>query len=377
MDWQLGPKNTFIASYSANVNDLRNVSVGGTNLAETGYNSSQYEHILRLTDVTTVSPHLMHEARAQFRWDGETDTPVSTAPQVQVAGAFTGGGSTLGNQRLHEFNIEADDDAILTTKRHTLKFGTQFMVYNEHQQLTTNFNGTYTFGGGTAPVLDANGHPVPGQTETITGLEQYRRALLGLAGGTPTAFSNVVGTPTVDFTQIQDVLFIQDDWNVGHGVHVSGGFRYYMQTAPLTLNSATPRFGVVWSPTKKGTWTLHAHAGMFAGRFGEQDYAEVMRQDGVHRVTSIVYNPVFNDPFSAGATPIHSMRTFSPHIQNMTWQAENIGGTRTLPHGWNVSADYYFGRLWNYGRSRNINSPMNNDPMGPRPGPAEHRTSCR
>jgi len=367
IDWQLSPKNTFIASYSANVNHLQNVGVGGTALAETGYNSSQYEHMLRLSNITTVSSHLMHEARLSLRWDGETDVPVSSAPQVQVAGAFTGGGTTFGPQRLREFNIEADDDAILTTKNHTLKFGTQFMVYDEHQQLTTNFNGTYTFGGGTAPILDGNGNPIPGQTKTITGLEQYRRALLGLPGGTATAFSNVAGVPTVDFTIVQDTSFIQDDWNVGRGVHIAAGLRYFLQNNPTVLNSITPRAGILWSPTKKGTWTLHAHVGMFSGRFNKGNQAEVQREDGVARITSTIYNPDYGDPF-AGATPIHSIRQFSPHISNLTWAAENIGGTRALPHGWNLSADYYLGRIWNDTRSVNINSPLNGVPTGPRPG---------
>ena len=129
MDWQLGAKNTFIASYSANVNHLQNVGVGGESLAETGYDSGKYEHMLRVSDVTTISTHLMHEARVSLRWDGETDVPNSTAPQVQVAGAFTGGGATIGQQRLREFNLEVDDDAILTTKNHTMKFGAQFMMY--------------------------------------------------------------------------------------------------------------------------------------------------------------------------------------------------------------------------------------------------------
>jgi len=369
IDWQLSPKNTFIASYSANVNHLQNVGVGGTALAETGYTSGQYEHMLRLSNITTVSSHLMHEARLSLRWDGETDVPVSSAPQVQVAGAFTGGGTTLGPQRLREFNIEADDDAILTTKNHTLKFGTQFMVYDEHQQLTTNFNGTYTFGGGTAPILDGNGNPIPGQTETITGLEQYRRALLGLPGGTATAFSNVAGVPTVDFTIVQDASFIQDDWNVGRGVHIAAGLRYFLQNNPTVLNSITPRAGILWSPTKKGTWTLHAHVGIFSGRFNKGNQAEVQREDGVARITSTIYNPDYGDPF-AGATPIHSIRQFSPHISNLTWAAENIGGTRALPHGWNLSADYYLGRIWNDTRSVNINSPLNSVPTGPRPGTA-------
>jgi Carboxypeptidase regulatory-like domain len=367
LDWQLGAKNTFIASYSANVNHLQNVGVGGTNLAETGYDSDTYEHMVRFSDVTTMSTHAMHEARLSLRWDGSTDAPVSTAPQVQVAGAFTGGGATLGAQQLHEFNVEYDDDAILTTKNHTLKFGTQLMLNNEHQQLTSNFNGTYIFGGGTAPVLDSNNNPIPDETETITGVQQYQRTLLGLPGGTATAFSNVAGTPTVDFTQVQDAVYMQDDWNVGHRMHIAYGVRYFIQNDPMLLDSIVPRLGVLWSPNKKGTWTLHAHAGMFSGNYGESGEAEVQREDGVKRVTSTIYNPVYGNPF-AGATVIHSRREFSPHISNTIFAIENIGGTRAFPHGWNLSADYYLGRIWNYTRTENINSPLNDSPTGPRPG---------
>ena len=369
LDWQLGPKNTLIASYSANANQLRNLGVGGATLAEAGYDAAKYEHMARLSVVTTASAHLMHEGRLSLRWSGESDTPQSTAPQISVAGAFTGGGANVGPQQIHELNTEWDDDAILTTKNHTFKFGTQMQVYADHRQLTTNFNGTYTFGGGMAPVLDMNGNALPGQTQTITGVEQYRRAKLGLPGGTPTAFSNVAGTPDVRFTQIENSLFLQDDWNAGHNVHVSYGVRWYAQSDPKLLNSIVPRLGILWSPDKKNRWTLHAHGGMFSGRFGPGTAAEMLREDGVNRVTSIVYNPVYGNPF-VGAAPIHAMRTYSPHLSNLTWAAWNVGGTRVLPKGFNLSVDYYKGRIWNYTRSNNINAPLNRNPFGPRPGAA-------
>ena len=353
VDWQLGAKNTFIASYSANVNHLLNVGVGGTALAETGYDSETYEHMLRFSDITTVSPRLMQEARLSLRWDGENDTPNSLAPQVQVAGAFTSGGSNLGAQQLHELNTEFDDDVILTTRSHTLKVGDQLFVYNEHQRLTTNFNGTYTFGG----------------SDTLTGLQQYQLALAGQPGGSPTAYSNVAGTPNVDFTQIENALYVQDDWNVGHRVHIAGGVRWFTQNDPTTLNAAVPRLGVLWSVDKKGNTTLNAHIGLFSGRSGEGDWAEVLREDGVHRVTSTIYNPVYGDPF-ANATPIHSVRTFQPKFTNLTWAAEGVGGTHTFPKGWNLSGNLLFGRIWNYARSENINSPLNDQPTGPRPGAA-------
>jgi hypothetical protein len=381
LDWQLGAKNTLVTNYSANVNHLLNVGVGGESLAETGYDSETYEHMFRVSDVTTASAHLMHEVHLSLRWDGETDVPNSTAPQVNVAGAFVGGGATIGQQRLRELNVEMDDDAVLTTKHHTMKFGTQFMLYNEHQQLTTNFNGTYTFGGGTAPVLDGNGQPIGGETETITGVQQYQRALLGQAGGSATAFSNVAGTPAVTFNFAENALFYQDDWEVGHGVHVAYGVRYYAQNDPVILNGAVPRVGILWSPNKKGTWTLNAHAGMFSGRYGSAEEQEVLREDGTKRVTSTIYDPACggagNAAFSptgcnpfAGATPIHSLREYAPHLGNLTWSVESVGGTRTLPAGFNLSLAYYIGRIWNYERSENINSPLNDQPTGPRPGPA-------
>lgn len=367
MDWQLGPKNTFITNYTTDVNHLQNVGVGGTNLAEAGYDSFQYEHVLRFTDVTTVSPKTMHEARLSLRWDGENDNPNSNAAQVSVAGAFTGGGANTGAQRIHRFVVEADDDAILTTKNHLLKFGTQLLFYNEHNQLTQGFNGTYTFGGGSAPVLDANNKPVPGQTAIITGLEQYRRALLGLPGGTPTAFTGVTGTPTVNFTQTEDALFIQDDWKLRPNLHVATGIRYFLQNNPNTYNGMTPRFGISWTPDKKATWNLHGHVGLFTGRYSPRDQNELLRMDGVHRLTSTVYNPVYGDPFSGNPVAISSYRTTNPHLANISFSIENVGLTKAFPGGWNFSADFYLARLWNLARSENINSPLDNSPTGVRP----------
>lgn len=370
MNWQLGAKNTFIASYSANVNNLANLGTGGTSLEEAGFGSQRYEHVLRLSDVTTASAKLMHEARLSLKWDGETDTPSSTAPQVQVAGAFTGGGAARGPQRLRELAIEADDDAILIAGKHTLKFATQVFINDEHRRLTTNFNGTYTFGGGPAPVLDADGNPIPGEMETITGLEQYRRAQLHLPGGAATAFSNVAGTPVVDFTQVQAVLYAQDDWKLQPNLHLAMGLRYYVQNDPDVFNSITPRLSILWSPDKKATWNLHARAGTFAAQYGPDIFAELRRMDGVERVTSTVYDPVYGDPFSGG-TPIRSLRTRSPHLTGFFFVIENAGVSKALPHGWNLSADLYAARIWNYFRTENINSPLNNSPTGPRPGPPD------
>ncbi len=367
-DWQLGPKNTFITSFNANVNHLVNVGVGGQSLAETGYDQEKYDYELHLTDVTTISPKLMHEARLGIEWDGSDDTPNSTAPQVQVAGAFTSGGSTAGPVRDREVDIEMDDDAILSTAKHLLKFGVQAEVLDEHLRLPTDFNGVYTFGGGT----------VPGQTTTLTGIQQYVLALNGQADGSPTDYSNVAGNPEVDLVQTRVALFIQDDWKIRSNLHIAYGLRYFTQTDPTVNNNFTPRLGVSWSPDKKSTWNIHGHVGMFSGRFRAHTYGEILRMDGVERVTSTVYNPTCTgifDPAACtplnGGTAIHSIRTVAPNFPNTFFSIENIGLSHTLPHGWNLSGDYYIAQIWHATRTENINSPLNDSPTGPRPGAAD------
>ena len=130
----------------------------------------------------------------------------------------------------------------------------------------------------------------------------------------------------------------------------------------------TPRLGILWSPNKKGTWTLHAHAGMFTGQTGTNTEGEVLREDGVSRHTGTVYcTPGIACNTLAGTTSIQSIRQFSPHISNTLWSAENIGGTRALPFGFNLSLDFYIGRIWNDERTLNINTPLNGLPNGPRP----------
>ena len=375
VDWQLGAKNTFIASFSAWHNHQENVGAGGITLAEAAYDAEKYDHNLHLTEVTTISPRLMHEALVGIQFDGADQAPNSSAPQIQVAGAFTSGGNTSGALRDHEIDGEYDDDAILNLSKHLIKFGNQFEYLRERMRMPTNFNGTWLFAGGTAPVLDANNNPTS-QTETISGVQQYQRALNGWAGGSPTEFSNAAGNSTINMTQYREALFLQDDWKVRSNIHFAWGLRYYTQNKPMVHNNFTPRFGVSWSPDKKATWTLHAHAGMFAGRFTAHSYSQILQMDGVQRVTSLLYSPacpgVFNpngnscNPF-VGATPIQSVRTIQPHMPNLFYNIENFGFSHTIAKNWTLSADYYIAQMWHYTRTENINSPTNGQPNGPRP----------
>ena len=266
----------------------------------------------------------MHAVHASLRFTGESDIPNSTLPQVIVSGAFRGGGSTIGPQHLHERFLELDDDVTLVARAHSIKAGTQTFVLVESPSLTTGFNGSYLFGGGPGPVLDSSNAPIPGQTEILTGLEQYRRTLFNLPGGIPTTFSNVAGTPKVAYSQISSAFFGQDEWNIAKNAHISTGIRYYIQDNPLLANGLTPRIGMSWAVGKKRMASFHAHYGLFTGRINSDDANELHRMDGIQRITSTIYSPIFGDPFS-GATPIHSFRSVNPAFCNFIQGSANVG----------------------------------------------------
>ena len=97
--------------------------------------------------------------------------------------------------------------------------------------MTQNFNGTYIFGGGPAPVLD---------TPTVQcGTRKYEHhhrgwsstggRSVGQPGGSPTAYTAVTGSPEIDFTQTRAAFFAQDEWKLLPNLKVSYGARYYVQ----------------------------------------------------------------------------------------------------------------------------------------------------
>ena len=343
VDWQLGPKNIAFVTYSANVNHTANVGVGGQVLAEAGYDDGGQEHTLRASDVTTVSPKLVHEARVSFDTYLETDVPQSLAPSVVVSGYFTRGGATIGNSRQRRYKLEFDDDIILNTKRHLLKAGVQFFNLHRNSDLLQNFNGQYIFA---SP-------------------QQYFAAA-------PEEFSNVSGNPRVQFNQVRSSFFYQDNWKVSDKLTFAYGLRYFFETLPDNYKNAAPRLGFIYTPDKKQKWVLKTHFGLFNGQYSADEAQELLREDGVERVTSLVYKPVYGAPL-VGATPIHSLRTVAPGSTNNTYAIGDASVSRDLPFGFNVNVEEVFLRFLTYARTVNINSPLGTsvsgvlDPYGPRP----------
>src|ERR1700733_8150778 len=356
-DWQLNAKNMLAATYSANINNSDNVGSGGLVLEEAGYGSTVSEQDLRLTDIFTLSPTLLHETHIGFTWKNTTDVPLSTAPSLQVAGAFIGGGATAGHLQDRERDLEIDDDILWTHHKHSVKIGVASLGIMVHDVDPDTFNGAFVFGGGLAPALGDGT-----QQTAISGLEQYRRTLLSLPGGVPTTYNVTQGTPLVPFTQWRVAGYAQDQWTLKPNLSIALGLRYALQTSPGSFENLVPRVGIAWSPDHKQRWVIHARGGLFNGAVTPDVTTEAYRLNGVRQTQTLLYSPSFTQPLVPipSTIAVATTRQFAPNL-GQTWSFQSqLGVEHELPQHWHAQANLFDAQAWDTLRSRNINAPLVN-----------------
>ena len=369
-DWQFTDKEMASLSYSADVNSLGNQGVGGLVLPEAGYSSYVAEYDLRLSYTYTFNANMLHETRIGYTWKRTQQTPNSTAPALQVEGYFTGGGATSQNLNNRERDLEIDDDMMITRGAHSFKFGAQSLGILIHDYDPDTFNGSYTFGGGSAPVLDSSNNPT-GATTTITPIEQYRRALLNLAGGTPTAYQVTSGKPLVPYAQWQLALYGQDTVKVLPNLTITAGLRYAFETTPAGFKNFAPRMAVSWLPQSGSPWSVHLRLGIFEVPLSAADAAQAYRLNGSRQQQTTVYSPDYNHPLTpiAGSVQVGSIWQFAQGSEEVPVGEYAIGIYRDLPHHWRPSVWYSGYAAWGDPRSVNINAPMVATSIGVAPNP--------
>ena len=369
-DWQITPRDSATVSFSSSINHLGNQGVGGLNLATSGFDRLQIENDLRLLNTQVLSPHLLHETRIGYSWLRTQETPLSSQPALLVAGYFTGGGSPGGALNDRQRNLEADEDFIFTRGRHSLKGGLQSLAFFIHDYDPDTFNGEFVFGGGSAPALDANNQPT-GETTTIGALEQYRRSLLNLPGGTPTTFQIAAGTPLVPETQWRLALYLQDRDKLTPHLTLNAGLRYQLQTTPGTFANFAPRAGLAWAPDRKSNWVIHLSGGLFINPVDAAYALQAARLNGVRQQEKTIYAPNFQSPATPapGSISVGTLWQLPPAMTQLPSLMMQTGVGHDFPHHWRLQADLDFGEAWGWMRQVNINAPMVASSVGTAPDP--------
>jgi len=331
-----------------------------------------------------LSERLVNYNLLQFFRSGNERTANTLSPAIQVLGSFNGGGAQVGRSSDLQNNYEFQDYMTLIRAAHTWRFGVRLRGQIDDNVSPQNFGGTFTFGGGIAPALDANSNPVLDASDQpilvpITSIERYRRTLflerLGFSvsqirslGGGATQFSVSAGNPSVSANQWDTGAFIGDDWKVRSSLTLTLGLRYETQTNIHDWRDFAPRLGVAWAPGGSGSnprskTVVRAGFGAFYDRFGLGNTLNALRYNGAVQQQFVLTDPDFfpSIPSISSLTDLQSTQIrqqVSPDLHAPYILQSAAGIERQLPFNTTVAITYTNSHGLHTLRSRDLNAPL-------------------
>ena len=387
IDYQLNPKNTLSVRYTYTRADIADAGIGSFNLVSQGYDIGTRSQLLQATETMVIGDHAVNETRFQYFRVDNAMTPNTSGPAIQVLGSFVGGGAIIGDSSDIQNTYELHNYTTIARGRHSWRFGARMRGAADANVARQNIAGTFTFGGGLAPELNANYQPVPdasGQPVlvNISSIESYQRTLVlqnqGLPaaqiralGGGASQFSISTGIPSVLAGQFDLGAFIGDDWRVRQNLTLSLGLRYETQTNIHDWSDVAPRIGLAWAP---GGGRANAHPktvfragfGTFYDRFALTNTITALHYNGIAQQQYVITNPdVFpNVPLVSGLAALGAAPSSSIiqevssqlHAPYMMQSAASI--ERQLPANTTLAVSYTNSHGLHLLRSQDINAPL-------------------
>ena len=303
-DYAINDNNTLVARYSYQRGSAENQGIGGLTLPSRASDSSNWEHEFRLTETMIVNPTTVNETRFEIDWEKNSRFGDNSIPAVGVSDAFSGGGATVGDSFTRSNSWELQNYTTTSIgSQHAVKFGARVRRLSLTDRSESGFGGSFSFAG-SPEIRSPVGCPVVGENgctqvlPSITPLEQYRGAILGLGGRyIPIQYSVSSGDPEQSVSRTDYSLFITDDWRINPGLTLSAGLRYENQTNISNNSNFAPRFAVAWSPGAGGArapkTVIRGGFGVFYNRFSENSTLQTLRFNGTNQLNYVVSA---NDP---------------------------------------------------------------------------------
>jgi Carboxypeptidase regulatory-like domain len=378
IDYQLSPNNTLVVRYSNFHTDIPQAGVGSFNLPSTAYHAQNAFQTVQATE-TAVLGTVVNETRFQYFGGSSTSVANTVGPQISVLSSFTTGGSTVGHSSLNQNDFELTNYTSISHKQHSWRFGVRLRGQTIDSTSPQNFQGTFTFSGGSAPALEANNQPTSVTTQ-ITSIERYRRTLLfqqlgytpaqiAAAGGGASQFSIGAGNPSLAVNQVDAGLFVGDDWRIRPNLTMSLGLRYELQTNLSDWRDIAPRIGIAWAPraAAKGRPKLVIRAGFgtFYDRFSLSNILNAQRYNGVNQQQYVIPNPTFFPVVPSiaslgGYQSTSVIQELSSSLRAPYIMQSALSVERQLPKGTTLAVTYANSHGLHVLRTRDINAPLAN-----------------
>ena len=385
LDYALTPDSTLTVRYSLVETNAQNqgISTQTFDLPSQAYRQQNQQQSVQAVESSVLNPQAVNDVRFQFLHVRTIQTGVSSAPEIDVIGAFTGGG-TFPKNYTDDNKSEFQDNATLLHGSHTIKFGGRLRDDSLKQQSTSNFNGRFIFSaipGGDSAI----GAYQQNQLLAAQGDSQTEIAALGFG---PSEFLLTSGNPLASVNVFDAGIYVQDDWRIKPNLSLSGGLRYEGQSGIADHANLAPRLGLAWAPgARRGRnpkTVLRAGLGMFYDRFTSNLLMNSTMLNGVRQTQYIIRDPTFfpEVPDAAavaelthqqgnGATPTRYQ--VDPDLRAPYVIQAAVGVERQLPRGMSFAVNYTGTRGVHALLTRDINAPLPvsfnglGEAIGPRP----------
>jgi hypothetical protein len=261
VDLQLGQKNTLTMRYQFE-RYTQSGSIGSLQTPVQSSSLTSIEHTIQISDSQVINERIVNETRFQYLRDLDNSTPVSTAPTISVAGAFTDGGAGGQKSNDHTDHLELWNLTTMSVGAHAIKFGTRLRYNRDANSTDANFNGSFSFPTLAAYVIMLNDLQA-GKSFTQIAAD----------GGLPNTLTYTTGPEAVVNSVFDGALFLQDDWKANQNLTLSGGLRWESQNHVSDHSDFSPRVSFAYALDghknhAQAKTVLRGGYGFFYDRFG-------------------------------------------------------------------------------------------------------------
>lgn len=356
IDYQVSSNNTLTVRYHFWQNNLKNQGIGQFSLASLASNMQEGENSLQVSDSQVLSSRTVTEIRFEYERETSNETPLGTAPTINVPDAFVTGGSNDGKNIDSTNYYELQSYTSMSLGKHMLKFGGRLRNTSDRNTATGNFNGNYIF-------TTFNAY----QTTQQGLLLGWTPAQIRAAGGGASQFSIVTGTPTLHVNYFDIEPYVEDDWRIKPNMTLNLGLRFETQNHIPDHADFAPRLGFAWGidggGKKSAKTVLRAGFGIFYDRFTENLVLNAARFNGITQQQAIITHPDFF-PSLPSASQIAASATsptvyqIDPNLRTPYTTQAGIGLERQVARNVTASVTYVNTHGVHQFLTNNINSPL-------------------